>query len=252
MDMSGKTIRTTDSSNPLARLALLPVAVLLLGIAGSALVQRATSAPVSTTDAVSSAASASGLSRAKGDFLPTIPNAAPALTLYEGMTGMMENTFVNVKGRSLTITAEVNIPQGGANGVILAQGGRFGGWSLYVKDGRPAYVYNWTGLEHYTVAAPEPAPAGKATITLDFAYDGGGHGKGGTATLSVNGKKVAEGRIAHTNATMFSMDEGADVGVDEDTPVTEAYVAGVRSRFAGKIDRVTVDLKRVSLASEVD
>ena len=159
------------------------------------------------------------------------------------MTGMMENTFLNVKGRSLTITAEADIPQGGANGVILAQGGRFGGWSLYLNDGKPAYVYNWTGLESYTVAASESAPTGKATITLDFVYDGGGRGKGGTATLSVNGMKVAEGRIEKTNATMFSMDEGADVGMDEDTPVTEEYVAGMRSRFTGKIEKVTVDLK---------
>jgi arylsulfatase A-like enzyme len=174
---------------------------------------------------------------------PDLMGDRTSLTLYEGMTGMMENTFVNVKGRSLTITAEVDIPQGGANGVILAQGGRFGGWSLYVKDGRPAYAYNWVGLERYTVAAAQPAPAGKATITLDFAYDGGGRGKGGTATLSVNGKKVAEGRIVQTNASIFSMDEGADVGMDEDTPVTEAYVAGLRSRFTGKIAKVTVDVK---------
>ena len=148
-----------------------------------------------------------------------------------------------MKGRSIKITAEADIPQAGANGVILAQGGRFGCWSLYLKDGKPAYAYNWTGLDTYTVAASEPAPAGKATITLDFAYDGGGRGKGGTATLSVNGKKVAEGRIEKTNATMFSMDEGADVGMDEDTPVTEEYVAGVTSRFTGKINKVTLDLK---------
>jgi arylsulfatase len=174
---------------------------------------------------------------------PDLMQGRTSLTLFEGMTGMMENTFLNVKGRSVTITAEVDIPQSGANGVILAQGGRFGGWSLYVKDGKPAYAYNCTGLERYTVAAKEPAAAGKATITLDFAYDGGARGKGGTATLSVNGKKVAEGRIENTNAVMFSMDEGADVGMDEDTPVTEEYVAGTRSRFTGQIDKVTVDLK---------
>jgi arylsulfatase len=159
------------------------------------------------------------------------------------MTGMMENTFLNVKGRSKTITAEVDIPQGGANGVILAQGGRFGGWSLYLKDGKPTYTYNWVGLERYTVAASDPLPGGKATITVDFAYDGGGRGKGGTAALSVNGKKVAEGRIANTNAFIFSLDEGADVGIDEDTPVTEAYQAGAKSRFTGTIDKVTVQLR---------
>ncbi len=174
---------------------------------------------------------------------PDLMGARTSLTLYPGMTGMMENTFLNVKGRSVTIAAEVDIPQGGANGVILAQGGRFGGWSLYLKDGKPAYTYNWVGLERYTVAASDPLPGGKATITVDFAYDGGGRGKGGTALLSVNGQKVAEGRIAKTNAFVFSLDEGADVGIDEDTPVTEAYTAGSKSRFTGKIDRVTVDLK---------
>jgi arylsulfatase len=174
---------------------------------------------------------------------PDLMGDRTSLTLYPGMTGMMENTFLNVKGRSLTITADVQIPQGGANGVILAQGGRFGGWSVYLKDGKPAYTYNWVGLERFTVAAPEPLPAGKATIVLDFAYDGGGRGQGATATLTINGTRVAEGRIAKTNAFVFSLDEGADVGVDEDTPVTEVYQAGVRSRFTGTIDRVTLQVR---------
>jgi arylsulfatase len=174
---------------------------------------------------------------------PDLMGDRTSLTLYPGMTGMMENTFLNVKGRSLTITADVQIPQGGANGVILAQGGRFGGWSVYLKDGKPAYTYNWVGLERFTVAAPEPLPPGKATIVLDFAYDGGGRGQGATATLTINGKRVAEGRIAKTNAYVFSLDEGADVGVDEDTPVTEVYQAGVRSRFTGTIDRVTLQVR---------
>jgi arylsulfatase len=174
---------------------------------------------------------------------PDLMGARTSLTLYPGMTGMMENTFLNVKGRSKTITAEVDIPQSGAHGVILAQGGRFGGWSLYLKDGKPVYAYNWVGLERYTVAASDPLAAGKATISVDFVYDGGGRGQGGTVALSVNGKKIAEGRIAKTNAFVFSLDEGADVGTDEDTPVTEAYQAGPNSRFTGKIDKVTVQVR---------
>src|SRR5262245_45168337 len=134
-----------------------------------------------------------------------------SLTLHEGMTGMMENSFINVKNTSHTITAEVEIPGGGASGVIVAQGGRFGGWSLYLKDGRPTYLYNFVGLERTAVAGPQAVRAGKATITLAFAYDGGGFGKGGTATLSVNGAKVAEGRVGRSTANLFSMDEGADV-----------------------------------------
>ena len=113
---------------------------------------------------------------------------------------MTENVFINVKNRSHTITAEVEIPANGANGVILCQAGRFGGWSLYLKDGKPTYTYNWLGLQRYTVAAPEAVPAGKATIRFEFAYDGGKPGSGGTGTILVNGKKVAEGRIERTQA----------------------------------------------------
>ncbi len=141
------------------------------------------------------------------------------------------------------MTVEVDIPQGGANGVILAQGGRFAGWSLYVKDGKPTYTYNWVGLEHYTVSSDSPLPPGKAAIRLAFAYDGGGHSKGGTATLSVNDRKVAGDRIAKTNGFLFGVDEGADVGIDEDTPVTSAYPAGAKNRFIGKIEKVTVEVK---------
>ena len=173
---------------------------------------------------------------------PDLMGGRTALTVYEGMTGMMENAFINVKNRSHTITAEVEIPAGGASGVVLAQAGRFAGWSLYFTDGKPAYVHNWIGRERYTVAAAEPVAPGKATIRLDFAYDGGGLGKGATATLSVNGHKAAEGRIAHTVPLVFSGDEGADVGVDEATNVTDAYKEG-DNRFTGKIRKVTGEVK---------
>jgi hypothetical protein len=173
---------------------------------------------------------------------PNLMGGRTSLTLGEGMTGMLENVFINVKNRSKTLTAEVDIPQGGANGVILAQGGRFGGWSLYLKDGRPAYTYNWLGLNRYTVSAPDALPAGKATLVFDFAYDGGGLGKGGNGTLSVNGNKVAEGRIDRTQPMMFSADETADVGIDEATPVTEDYKEGY-NKFTGKIEKVTVEVK---------
>ncbi len=173
---------------------------------------------------------------------PDLMAGRTSLTLYEGMTGILENAFINVKNRSYTITAELEIPQGGANGVILAQAGRFGGWSLYFKEGKPAYAYNWIGRETYTVASVQPLSAGKATIKLNFDYDGGGRGKGGTATLSANGQKVAEGRIANTNANLFSADEGADVGVDEGTPVTEVYKEG-DNRFTGKVLKVMVEVK---------
>jgi concanavalin A-like lectin/glucanase superfamily protein len=173
---------------------------------------------------------------------PDLMAGRKALTVYEGMTGMMENAFINVKNQSVTVTADVNIPAGGANGVILCQGGRFGGWSLYVKDGKPAYTYNWVGLQQYTVTGSQRLAPGKATIKLDFAYDGDGRGKGGTSTLYVNGRQVGSGRVEHTNANIFSADDAADVGVDEGTNVSSAYPQH-GNRFTGRIERVQIDTK---------
>jgi arylsulfatase A-like enzyme len=177
---------------------------------------------------------------------PDLMAGRTSLTVYQGMTGMSENVFINAKNRSHTITAEVEIPKNGAKGVLLAQAGRFGGWSFYLKDGKPTYTYNWLGLQRYTVAAKQPLPAGKATIRFEFAYDGGGIGKGGTGTLFVNGKKVATGRIDRTQCCAFSADEGADVGADEGTPVTEDYK--VPFKFTGKIGKVTIELKEMKTA----
>jgi arylsulfatase len=130
-----------------------------------------------------------GLAAAVGR--PDLMAGRTSLTLAEGMAGMLENVFINVKNKSKTITAEVEVPASGANGTILAQGGRFGGWSLYVKDGIPAYDYNFLGLMRSSIAGTKPLVPGKATIRFDFAYDGGGLGKGGTGTLFVNDEKVA-------------------------------------------------------------
>jgi hypothetical protein len=165
-----------------------------------------------------------------------------SLTVYEGMVGMTENVFINTKNRSHTITAEVQIPEGGASGVVLSQAGRFGGWSLYLKDGKPMYAYNFLGLKTYKVAGAEALSAGKATIRYEFTYDGGGLGKGGTGTILVNGKKVAEGKIGQTQAMIFSADEGADVGLDGETNVTDDYKEG-DNKFTGKIQKVTIELK---------
>lgn len=181
---------------------------------------------------------------------PDLMAGRTSLTVHEGMTGMSENVFINMKNRSHSITGDLDIPKNGANGVILAQAGRFGGWSLYLKDGKPNYTYNWLGLQRYTVAAKEALPAGKATLRFEFAYDGNGIGKGGVGTLLVDGKTVATGRIEQTQCCAFSADEGADVGADEGTPVTEAYETPFR--FTGKIDRVTIELKEMKKADRDD
>lgn len=173
---------------------------------------------------------------------PDLMAGRTSLTVYEGMIGMTENVFINTKNRSHTITAEVQIPKGGANGVILSQAGRFGGWSLYVRDGQPMYTYNYLGLSASKVASTSAIPEGKATIRYNFVYDGDGLGKGGIGTIFVNGEKVAQGRIDRTQANIFSADEGADVGQDGETPVTDDYKEG-DNKFTGKIGKVTVELK---------
>ncbi|MCC6418475.1 MAG: arylsulfatase [Gemmataceae bacterium] len=164
------------------------------------------------------------------------------LTVFEGMTGMMENAFLNVKNASHTITAQVEVPAD-ARGVLLAQGGRFAGWSLYLKDGRLSYAYNWFGIDRTTITSRGAVPAGKATIRFAFAADSAKPGTGGKVTLHVNDQKVAEGRLERTVPFMYSAEDGADVGMDDGTPVTEAYRPGPPSRFTGRIRRIDIELK---------
>jgi arylsulfatase len=174
---------------------------------------------------------------------PDLMAGRTSITLAEGMTGMSENAFLNVKNKSKTITAEIEVPEGAVgNGAIIVQGGRFGGWGLYVHDGVPAYDYNFLGIERFTVAAQEKLKPGESTIRFEFAYDGGGPGKGGTGTLYVNDKKVGEGRIGRTQPTIFSADETADVGIDLATPVVEVIGAERKSRFTGRIPKVFVEI----------
>ncbi len=174
---------------------------------------------------------------------PDLMAGRTSITLAEGMTGMTENVFLNIKNRSKTITAEIEVPESGANGAIIVQGGRFGGWALYVKDGVPAYDYNFLGLTSTTISGTDVLKPGKATIRFEFAYDGGGLAKGGMGTLYVNGKKVAEGRIEHTHPMIFSADETADVGIDLATPVVESIGSEKKSKFTGGIPKVTVEVK---------
>ena len=174
---------------------------------------------------------------------PDLMGGRTSMTLAEGMTGMMEAAFPNVKNRSKVLTAEIEVPEKGAHGTLIAQGGRFGGWSLYVKDGAPAYDYNFLGLQRTSIASAKKLAPGKATVQFRFDYDGGGLAKGGKGTLLVNGEKVAEGRIERTQLGIFSADETADVGIDLGTPVVETIGAEARSRFTGRIPKLTVEVK---------
>jgi hypothetical protein len=139
--------------------------------------------------------------------------------LYPGMRRIQENAVINTKNKSHSVTAELEVPAAGAKGVIVAQGGSMGGWSLYAHEGKLTYFYNFLGMLHFKVTATPPLPAGTHQVRMELTYDGGGHGKGATVTLYVDGNAVGTGRIGRTHFLIFSMDEtlevGCDVGVDE-------------------------------------
>ncbi len=177
---------------------------------------------------------------------PELMPGRNSITLAEGMVAMTENTFLDMKNRSYTITADIEVPEKGAHGIVFAQGGRFGGFALYVNEGVPSFDYNFLGMQRYTVAGKNKLKPGKATVKLDFTYDGGGLGKGGLGTISVNGQKVAQGRVDRTQPAIFSADETADVGIDLASPVVETIGAERKSKFTGHIPKLVItvaDLK---------
>ena len=161
--------------------------------------------------------------------------------LFGRMGRLSENSVVVIKNKSHAVTAEVVVPERGGHGAIIAQGGAFGGWTLYMVDGKPAYCYNLFGLERFKVVGTDVLPSGDHQIRVEFTYDGGGIGKGGTATLYADGTKLGEGRIDATVPMAFSADETTDVGVDSATPVTDDLVEG-KTAFTGKVRWVQIDL----------
>jgi len=180
---------------------------------------------------------------------PDLMGERTSLTVYEGMTGMMENAFINVKNRSFTITAEVDLPDASSHGVILAQAGRFGGWVIYLKDGKVHHEYNYFGLERTNVASPQPIAAGKHSIKYEFVSDGGKPGSGGQSILYVDGQKVGEAHVPKTQPYAFSADEGTDVGMDNETPVSEDYKE-LDNKFSGKIQKITLETKPPSFGEK--
>lgn len=170
---------------------------------------------------------------------PTVMGKRTSATYGEGMKGMGVDVFIDLRNKSYTITAEVEVKDN-SNGVIVCQGGRFGGLSFYIKDGKPAFTYNYLGMETTNIMASAPLKAGKYKLKYDFIYDGVGGGKGGIATISANGSKVAEGKLSKTQPGIFSVDDLADVGLDEGTPVADY---GASSKFNGKIEKVLIEQK---------
>ena len=161
--------------------------------------------------------------------------------LFGGMGRLTENTVINTKNKSHSVTAEIDVPDGGAQGVIIAQGGAFGGWSLYAHEGKPVYCYNMFGLFQVKIAGEETIPTGRHQVRMEFAYDGGGLAKGGKVTLYVDGKQAGEGRLEHTQPMVFSADETTDVGSDGATPVSDDY-GSKDSAFNGKVHWVQIDI----------
>jgi hypothetical protein len=165
--------------------------------------------------------------------------------LFAGMGRLSENCVLNIKNKSHSVTAELVVPKEGAAGVIIAQGASIGGWSLYAKDGKLKYCYNLGGVEQFYVEATSPIPTGEHQVRMEFAYAGGGLGKGGTVTLYTDGKKVGEGNIPMTLAMVYSADDGCDVGVDSGAPVSPDY--GPRGNaFNGRVKGVQLAIADVA------
>jgi arylsulfatase A-like enzyme len=169
--------------------------------------------------------------------------------LFGGMGRLSENSILALKNKSHAVTAQVTVPDGGARGVIIAQGGAFGGWALYMHDGRPAYCYNLFGLRQVKVYGEDAVSAGEHQLRVEFTYDGGGLGKGGTITLYVDGDKAGEGHVEATVPMLFSADETTDVGSDSATPVSDDY-RPTDSGFSGTVDWVQLDID--DAAEDVD
>ena len=161
--------------------------------------------------------------------------------LFPGMRRLQENSVINTKNKSHSVTAEIEVPASGASGVIVAQGGNMGGWSLYAHQGKLKYCYNTVGILHYDITATSPLPAGKHQVRMEFVYDGGGLGKGAAIGLYVDGKKVGEGRVERTHRFLFSLDETLEVGSDVGEPVSADYGPG-GNEFSGKINWVQIDV----------
>ncbi|MFE7223423.1 arylsulfatase [Nocardioides sp. NPDC057577] len=171
---------------------------------------------------------------------PTLVHGRTQL-FFPGMGRLSENSVVSIKNKSFSVTAEVTIPDTGAEGVIIAQGGRFGGWTFFARDGRLKFVYNVLGIQQFRVVSESLLAAGTRQVRMEFAYDGGGLAKGGGVTLYDDGKPVGSGRVEATQPMVFSADETTDIGYESGTTVSSDYTSRT-SRFTGKIAWVQIDL----------
>src|SRR5262249_12470287 len=188
--------------------------------------------------------------RADVSIRPSLTRGRNTFTYYPGTVRVPEGSAPDTKNRSFAITAYVELAHSAANGVVMPQGGRFGGWGLLFRDGKSEFVYAFSNQpQHkYRVASNETLSTGRHTLKFDFDYHGPGYGKGGTGTLSVDGKQVAQGKIERTIPVRFSLDETMDVGMDTGTPVVEDYASKMPFAFTGDLKKVVVELGKSGLA----
>jgi arylsulfatase len=172
---------------------------------------------------------------------PSLIRGRNKLTYYPGTIGLPDAASPPMCNKSWTITAEIELANGNESGMIVTHGGLEGGYGLYLRDGKPTFVYNFLSIDRPTFAAKDPLPKGKTKLAVDFAYDGGGMGKGGTITMTANGKTIAQGRLERSIPIQFSLGEGLDVGMDVGSPIDFTY--DLPFAFTGKIEKVEIDLK---------
>jgi arylsulfatase A-like enzyme len=178
---------------------------------------------------------------------PSLIGHRTTMTYYPGTIGLPDAASPPMCNKSWTITADIEAPDSKAEGMIVTHGGLEGGYGLYLRDGKPTFVYNFLGVERATFAAAEPLTKGKVMLVVDFKYDGGGMGKGGQITMSANGKKIAEGRLARTIPITFSLGEGLDIGTDVGSPVDFTYK--LPFTFTGKIEKVKIELGALQVSA---
>lgn len=179
---------------------------------------------------------------------PSLTEGRSKFVYYDGMTRIPEGSAPDLKNKSFGISAVIDVPAGGAEGLLMTQGGRFCGVGLYVLENKPVFIYNLADVERYRLEGKEPLKPGKHVVTVDFNYDGGGVGKGGQGTLSVDGQEVATTRFPRTIAFRMSLDETLDIGEDTGTPVSEDY--HVPFKFNGEIEKVTIQITDHELTPE--
>ena len=172
---------------------------------------------------------------------PSVVRGRTSLTYYPGTIGLPDAASPPMCNKSWTITADIELTDENTSGMIVTHGGLEGGYGLYLRDGRPTFVYNFLSIDRPTFVADDPLPKGKTQLVVDFAYDGGGMGKGGTITMAANGKTIARGRLERTMPIQLSLGEGLDIGMDIGSPIDFTYP--LPFRFMGKIEKVEINLK---------